>query len=145
MSGRPSIHQNQPHTRRDGSSICWTYLGRLCSMSAQPNTSQLTSCRITANSLTQPHTHSHTHTQTESNLRQDLNNLKWGLFPQTSHIVNRCLTPKKKIKKRSAHTYTLPICPHCSVRPPASEMTIAIVAVHEEAGTTPSLHSLLLL
>lgn len=87
----------------------------------------------------------HTLTQTESNLRQDLNNLKWGLFPQTSHTVNRCLTPKNKLKKRSAHTYTLPICPHCSVRPPASEMTIAIVAVHEEAGTTPSLHSLLLL
>ncbi len=40
-------------------------------------------------------------------------------------------------------THTLPLRPHCSVRPPASEMTIAIVAVHEEAA--PHHHRLIII
>ena len=41
------------------------------------------------------------------------------------------------------YTHTLPLRPHCSVRPPASEMTIAIVAVHEEAA--PHHHRLIVI
>ena len=75
-----------------------------------------TSSQLTSRRVTgQQLTHTHLHTHTHTHLHTH------------SHL----------------HTHALPLRPHCSVRPPASEMTIAIVAVHEEASPPPPPHRLI--
>ena len=80
----------------------------------------------------------------------------WGdSLPLPSQPTSSQLTSCRVTAKSSLHTHvhththtytythTLPLRPHCSVRPPASEMTIAIVAVHEEAA--PHHHRLIVI
>lgn len=66
--------------------------------------------------------------------------------PTLSQLTSCHITAKSSLSHcthTNTSTHTLPLRPHCSVRPPASEMTIAIVAVYEEAA--PHHHRLIII